>query len=179
MFTSLSKICSSQYSAHYFPNPLAYGGNATDPPLPKHVPASDQRLAFTGGILFLVKNSLPSVRLHPELRYFTPSSPNHDGTASDIAWLSFSYGPHQRALIGAAYYHQSISPKTLSSLNDNVSNALRTHMGHGPILILGDFNLRHPKWMPWFRPQDNKNHTVPNAAAFHSFIQSNALSILN
>ena len=78
-------------------------------------------------------------------------------SASAVLWHTVRFPNTPPLLLGAGY----LSPEDHES-NSLASQAMCDSMKHAtalglPMLLMGDFNLRHPDWLDYGRP----GHTVP------------------
>jgi hypothetical protein len=127
----------------------------------------------SGGLAILYHNSIACLPMPSLDDQSNPISANPD-SASAVLWHTVRFPNTSPFLLGAGY----LSPGDHEN-NSLASEAMCDSMKHAtalgfPMLLVGDFNLRHPDWLDYGKP----GHSVP-PQVFASHITASSLTVLN
>ena len=126
--------------------------------------------SHSGGVALLMHESVASSCCS----FPTLSDPLDPTDSSAILWVELRRPHHPPFLLGIVYLQPSPSSSCLDRLEDSVTTALATGL---PLLLVGDFNLRHEEWDTALEEE----RSVSSAAArrFASFLSDHSLPVLN
>ena len=93
----------------------------------------------SGGILFLVRNEMPS-------RHLAAYDYTHRNSPTAVSCMLIQLPTSSKpTLLVAVYIHPQTTTNTLTSVLSHMSTVVQHHNSHD-IIITGDFNSRHPAW---------------------------------
>ena len=128
---------------------------------------------LSGGLAVLYHNSISCLSMPTLDGQSNPISSTPD-SASAVMWLTVRFPNTPSLLLGAAYLcpadhaHNSLATEAMCR-SMNHATALRL-----PMLLLGDFNLRHVDWLDF----NGSGHTVP-PQVLASHLASSSLTVMN
>jgi hypothetical protein len=109
-----------------------------------------------GGLLFYIHSTIHVVECNTlSLTNTSPDLLGSDKFSSDVRWIQFEYGNNIKFTLGSIYLHPSASHRAVDCCIKNIKNCI--DKTKGPILIAGDFNLKHPLWSKHYGKSINKS----------------------
>jgi hypothetical protein len=134
---------------------------------------SNANSANGGGLLLYVHQSLHVSSADKLCLSIThPSLPPKDKFSTDIRWIQFEFGIKTTFTLGLIYLHPSASFQAVQCCINNIKHCMNNT--NGPILIAGDFNLKHPLWSKHYGQTVDKS-----AECLVEFMDEEDLTLLN
>lgn len=101
------------------------------------------------GMLFYIHSSVTFHRLD-DIPHCSPYRPSSTTTVCAFVWVSCEMLP-QPIIIGGVYLANNVRSHDFTALSDSVHRACTSQAAHAdrtPVVLVGDFNARHPTWDP-------------------------------
>jgi hypothetical protein len=128
-----------------------------------------------GGLLFYIHSTIHIEECNRlSLAMTSPDLMANDKYSTDIRWIQFEYGKNIKFTLGSIYLHPSASHTAVKRCINNIENCIENT--NGPILIAGDFNLKHPLWSKHYGTTNILNKS---AEYLVEFIDQHNLTLLN
>ncbi|MGZ8925371.1 MAG: reverse transcriptase domain-containing protein, partial [Nitrososphaeraceae archaeon] len=126
-----------------------------------------------GGLLFYIHSTIHIEECNSlSLAVTSPDLLANDKLSTDVRWIQFEYGKNIKFTLGSIYLHPTASNRAVDCCINNIKNCME--YTNGPILIAGDFNLKHPLWSKQYGVSINKS-----AESLVEFIDQHDLTLLN
>ena len=111
-------------------------------PMPNYTWHTQPHTSNSGGLAMLIHNSVAAAPV--EIRGTDAIRTIPGARSTQLMWMRIALPQSPSFLLGLIYIWPGAPPAVTAA----ITNVIRTAemAGHGPVLLVGDFNLRHPDW---------------------------------
>jgi endonuclease/exonuclease/phosphatase family metal-dependent hydrolase len=153
------------YTPHFFQSPVDKSRREGD-------------IYSSGGLLVYTHHTIQNIVFNPE-NQLSNTAKNISPTqlqSTDVVWGDIEFSGNTLR-IGIAYFHPQAVDVVYQALAENVKFNIENH--RGPLLLGGDFNLKHSSWSAHTGINPEKGTRGNMAEKFDEFIDENDLVLLN